>query len=255
MTDKQEQPTINDTDQSKVDNYEQYLLNSKAAIIQKLRQLAKSKSNITAHFGGGKYSLLTQVVEVLPDKDLVVLDYGSNEATNKKLLQSDRVVFKTQHEGVTAQFSTGFLQKAKLHGKPAFACAIPESLLWVQRREFYRVRIPLRDKVFCELIHDEGILVPYPVLDISIAGLAIRIEDSKYNIEPDMVFNGARLILPNDESGLVNIGIMNHLPLKQDNPEAGLRFGCQFHNISTDISAKIQRYIYDIELTNRQTRD
>ncbi len=254
MTDKQEQPTINSTEQSKVDNYEKYLLSSKAAIIQKLRQLAKSKSNITAHFGGGKYSMLTQIVDVLPDKDLVVLDYGSNEATNKKLLQSERTVFKTQHEGVIAQFSTDFLQKARLHGKPAFACAIPESLLWVQRREFYRVRIPLRDNVFCELIHDDEILIPYPVLDISIAGLAIRIEDFKYNIEAGMFFNGARLILPNEESGLVNIEIMNQLPLKQDNPEAGLRIGCAFHNISTDISSKIQRYIYDIELMNRQIK-
>ncbi len=255
MTDKQEQSTLNDGEQSQVDNYEKYLLNSKAAIIQKLRQLSKSKNNITAHFGGGKYSLLTQIVDVLPDKDLVVLDYGSNETTNKKLLQSKHVVFKTQHEGVTAQFSTNFLQKAKLHNKPAFACAIPESLLWVQRREFYRVRIPLRDKVFCELIHDEDVLISYPILDISIAGLAIRVDDFKYTIEPGMAFNSARLLLPNNESGLVNIEIMNQLPMKQDDPDGPQRFGCQFHNISTDISTKIQRYIYDIELANRQTKD
>ncbi|VAX13383.1 hypothetical protein MNBD_GAMMA24-2120 [hydrothermal vent metagenome] len=254
MTDKHEPSTINSTEQSKVDNYEKYLLSNKAAIIQKLRQLGKSKNNITAHFGGGKYSILTQVVDVLPDKDLLVLDYGSNEATNKKLLQSEHTVFKTQYEGVTAQFSTDFLQKAKLHGKPAFACTIPESLLWVQRREFYRVRIPLRDNVFCELIHDKEILIPYPVLDISIAGLAIRITDSRYPIEAGMLFNDARLVLPNEESSLVNIEIMNQLPLKQDNPEAGLRFGCVFHNISADISAKIQRYIYDIELMNRQVK-
>ena len=255
MTDKQEQSTLSNTEQSKVDNYEKYLLTSRAAIIQKLRQLGKSKNNITAHFGGGKYSLLTQVVEVLADKDLVVLDYGSNEATNKKLLKSKHVVFKTQHEGVTAQFNTNFLQKAKLHGKPAFACAIPDSLLWVQRREFYRVRIPLRDKVFCELIHNEDILVPYPVVDISIAGLAIQVEELKYNIEPGMIFNGTRLILPDEDAGLVNLEIMNQLPMKQDDPEGSQRFGCQFHNISTDISAKIQRYIYDIELMNRQIKD
>ena len=255
MTDEQEQSTINDSEQSKVDNYEKYLLNSQAAIIQKLRQLSKSKNNITAHFGGGKYSLLTQVVDVLPEKNLVVLDYGSNEATNKKLLESKHVVFKTQHEGVTAQFSSNSLQKAKLHGKPAFACTIPDALLWVQRREYYRVRIPLRDQVFCELIHNEEILVSYPVLDISIAGLAIRVDDQEYPIEAGMPFNGARLILPEEESGLVNIEIMNQLPLKQDDPDGSQRFGCQFQNISTDISTKIQRYIYNIELMNRQTKD
>jgi len=255
MTNEQEQSTTSDTEQSKVDNYEKYLLNGKAAIVQKLRQLSKSRNNITAHFGGGKYSLLTQIVDVLVDKDLVVLDYGSNEATNKKLLESKHVVFKTQHEGITSQFSSNSLQKAKLHGKPAFACAIPDALLWVQRREFYRVRIPLRDQVFCELIHDEEILVSYPILDISIAGLAIRVDEQNYLIEEGMPFNGARLILPDEESGLVNIEIMNQLPLKHDQPDGSQRFGCQFHNLSTDISAKIQRYIYDIELINRQAKD
>ncbi len=253
MTDKQEHASDNDS--GKVDNYEQYLLHGQAAIIQKLKQLGKSKNNITAHFGGGKYTLLTQIVDVLPDKELVVLDYGSNETLNRKMLESTHIVFKTQHEGITAQFSTGRPQKAKLHGKPAFACALPDALLWVQRREYYRVRIPLRDKVFCELIHDDEVLVPYPVLDISVAGLAIRVEELKYPIEPGMMFNSSRLILPDEDSGLVNIEIMNQLPLKQDEPDAGQRFGCMFHNPSSDIASKIQRYIYEIELMNRQTRE
>ncbi|VAX08580.1 hypothetical protein MNBD_GAMMA25-838 [hydrothermal vent metagenome] len=255
MINEQEQSATNNTEQSKIDNYDKYLLESKAAIIQKLRQLGKSKNNITAHFGGGKYSLLTQIVDILPDKNLLVLDYGSNEATNKKMLKSKHVVFKTQHDGVTAQFKTNHLQKAKLHGKPAFACTIPDSLLWVQRREFYRVRVPLRDKVLCELIHDKDVLLPYPVLDISIAGLAIQVEEVEYKLESGMNFDSARLILPNGESGLVNIEVMNQLPMRPDDPTGKQRFGCEFRNLSTDISAKIQRYIYDIELQNRQSKD
>lgn len=246
--------TDNNTEHGKVDNYEQYLLHGRSAIIQKLRQLGKGKNNITAHFGGGKYTLLTQVVDVLPDKDLVVLDYGSNETVNKKLLESNRIVFKTQHEGITAQFNASKVQKAKLNAKPAFACPLPDALLWVQRRQYYRVRIPMADKVTCELEHEDT-LVPFPVLDISIAGIALHQVESNIPLEPGMIFNNSRLNLPGGESGAVNIEIVNELPIKHDNPDAGLRYGCQFLDVSMDMSAKIQRYIYNIEQMNRRTKD
>jgi c-di-GMP-binding flagellar brake protein YcgR len=254
MNSELEPGTTKETEQGQVDNYEQYLLHNRAAIIQKLKQLGKGKSNITAHFGGGKYTLLTQVIDILSEKDLVVLDYGSNETVNKKLLEADRVVFKTQHEGITAQFNATKIQKAKLHAKPAFACAIPDSILWVQRRQYYRVRIPLADKVICELAHDD-VLIPYSILDISIAGIALHIKDSEYALEPGMTFNNARLNLPDGETGTVNLEVVNQLPLKFDNPDAGERFGCQFQDISMDTSAKIQRYIYNIEQMNRRSKD
>ena len=258
MTSEFEQPNNNETNEKElVDNYEKYLLHNRAAIIQKLKQLAKGKNNITAHFAEGKYSLLTQVVDVLNDKGLVVLDYGSNEEINKKIIEAKRIIFKTQHEGITAQFSVSKVQKAKFQARPAFACAIPESLLWVQRREFYRVRIPLADNIRCQLIHDQDVIIEYPILDISIAGMALHMKelDLEYTLQPGMTFNHARLLLHDGEVGLVNLEIVNQMPMKNDNPDAGERLGCQFHDVSGDTSAMIQRYIYNIEQLSRRTLD
>ena len=240
-----------------VDNYEKYLLHTRAAIIQKLKQLAKGKNNITAHFAAGKYSLLTQVVDVLTDKGLVVLDYGSDEKTNKKIIEAERIVFKTQHEGITAQFNANKIQKAKFQSRPAFACAIPDSILWVQRREYYRVRIPFGDNIQCALAHSQDTVIEYPVLDISIAGIALHMKelDLEYTLQPGMIFERARLLLPDGESGIVNLEIVNELPMKEGNPDAGERFGCQFNDVSGDTSAMIQRYIYEIEQQNRRTKD
>ncbi|MDH5572656.1 MAG: flagellar brake protein [Gammaproteobacteria bacterium] len=258
MTSEFEQVNDNNTNEKElVDNYDKYLLHNRAAIIQKLKQLAKGKNNITAHFAEGKYTLLTQVVDVLNDKGLVVLDYGSNEKTNKQIINAQRIIFKTQHEGITAQFNASKVQKAKFQNKPAFACAIPDALLWVQRREFYRVRIPLGDHIKCQLIHDQDIIIEYPVLDISIAGMALHMKelDLEFTLQPGMIFNHARLLLPDSEVGVVNLEIVNQMPMKNDNPDAGERFGCQFIDISGDTSAMIQRYIYNIEQLSRRTLD
>lgn len=235
-----------------IENLEQYLLNGRGAIIQKLRQLGKGKNMITAHFGGGKYSMLTVVVDVLPDRDLLVLDYGSNEKINKKLLEAKRIVFKTQHEGITAQFTANQMQRAKLQGKTAFACPIPDSLLWVQRREYYRIRVPLGDSVTCELNSPDKEIISLKVLDISIGGICLEITGDEIEFEADQTYLNSKLILSTTGEGIVSLRVQNIIPLKQDAPEAGHRIGCSFIDLSMDTSTQIQRYINNIDAMNRR---
>lgn len=244
--------------QSKSDNaenMEQYLLQGRGSIIQKLRQLGKGKNLITAHFGGGKYSLLTAVVDVLPDKDLLVLDYGANETMNQKILTAERIVCKTQHQGITAQFTLHGMQRAKLGGKTAFACPLPDSLLWVQRREYYRVTIPRSDQAVCGLPDADEILHSYPLLDISIAGLALHVTDSAACFEPGQVFQGCRLELSDTASGQVTLEVQNVRAVREDEPAAGTRIGCRFVELHPDLGASIQRYIHAVEAMRRRTED
>lgn len=235
-----------------IENMEQYLLHGRGSIIQKLRQLGKGKNMITVHFGGGKYSMLTLVVDVLTDRDLLVLDYGSNENINKKLLEAKRIVFKTQHEGITAQFTATEIQRAKLHGKTAFACPIPDTLLWVQRREYYRVRVPLGDNVSCELINQDKETIHLKILDISIGGLSLESTEDTLQFESDQTFLNCKLVLSALGEGIVSLRVHNLLPLKQDNPEAGNRIGCSYIDLSMDTSSLIQRYIHNIDAINRR---
>lgn len=235
-----------------IENMEQYVLHGRGTIIQKLRQLGKGKNMITAHFGGGKYSMLTVVVDVLPDRDLLVLDYGSNETINKKLIEAKRIVFKTQHEGITAQFTATQIQRAKLQGKTALACPIPENLLWVQRREYYRVRIPLGDTVTCELVNPQGEPISFNVMDISIGGMCLESTSNTIEFESDQTYLNCKLVMSSTGEGLVSVRVHNSIPIKHDAPEAGNRIGCSFIDLSMDTSTLIQRYIHNIDAMNRR---
>ncbi len=252
MHEEQENPARTDDPQGeKIDNYEQYLLQGRGAIIQKLRQLEKSKSMITAHFGGGKYSMLTAVVDVMPDRDLLVLDYGANETLNKKILQADRIVFKTRHQGITAQFTANKLQRAKRQGKTAFACPLPDSLLWVQRREFYRIRVPMSEQLNVEFVDSNNQVVNYEVLDLSIGGLCVHRTDSRITFEEEQLFINSKLNLSPTLSGYVNLQVCNIIPVKADDPSAGERIGCRFIDLGMEMSGHIQRYIHTIEALTR----
>lgn len=237
-----------------IENAEKYLLQSRGEIIQKLRMLAKDKCLITAYFNAGQNSLITAVIDVLKEKELVALDYGSNESVNKKLLDAERIVFKTQHHGITAQFTAKSIIKAKLKGQPVFAVPLPEDLLWVQRREFYRIRVPLGMPIECTYTDDSGESRTHTVIDISSGGVALADPDYEFDLEDaaGTVLQNCKITLPEFGEGLVSLEIRNQLPLKFDEPGAGQRIGCSFVSIGSDFEASIQRYIHHIEAQRKQ---
>lgn len=237
-----------------IENTEKYLLHSRGEIIQKLKMLAKDHCLITAHFNAGQESLITAVIDVLREKELLALDYGSNENINQKLLKADRVVFKTQHNGITAQFSARSVIKAKLKGQPVFAVALPEDLLWVQRREYYRIRVPLGMPIECHYTDDEGETRTHRIIDISSGGVALADPDYAFDLEDAAggVLHNCRITLPEHGDGLVSLEIRNQLPLNFDDPGAGQRIGCSFVSIGSDFEANIQRYIHYIEAQRKQ---
>jgi len=237
-----------------IQNVEKYLLHSRGEIIQKLRMLAKDRCLISAHFNAGQDSLITAVIDVLKEKELLVLDYGNNEKVNQKLLNAERVVFKAQHHGITAQFSAKNIIKAKLKGQPVFAISLPEDLLWVQRRDYYRIRVPLGMPIECHHTDENGETRIYTVIDLSSGGIALSDPDYHFDLEDaaGTVLQDCRIILPEFGKGLVSLEIRNQLPLKFDDPAAGQRIGCSFVSISADFETHIQRYIHHIEAQRKQ---
>lgn len=224
------------------------MLHSRGEIIQKLRQLGKNNSTIIIHFNGN--AILSSVVDVLTDKNLLVLDCGVDEAINKKLTVNDHAIVKTDFQGITAQFSINNIRRARLKGNSCFACDLPDKVLWVQRREFYRVKIPLSMNVSCELIHGDNNRAVYPVLDVSTGGLALFDKNNELELEPGNLFHNSKLVLANEGESFINLEVRNHIQINQSDPAAGTRCGCAFINLTGDFASTLQRFInlVDIEL-------
>ncbi len=234
-----------------IENMEHYMLLGRGEIMQKLRQLGKKNSLISLHFG--EQTMLSTVVDVLADKNLLVLDYGGNEELNKKLLKHNRAIVKTDYDGITAQFTIADIRKARLQGKPSFACPLPDSVLWVQRREFYRVRIPLSEVVTCELIHGDNHRTEYPVLDISTGGIALFDKDDELELEPGNVFHNCKLTLGEHSTAFINLEIRNHILKNPNDSSEGTRCGCAFLNLSGDFEIAVQKFINLVDLQQKRT--
>ena len=241
--------------QDSTENQENYLVENKAGVIAKLKQLIKHHCMVTATFNNGNQSINTQVLDVLKDLDLVALDYGASEAMNLQLLKATRVFFKTELDGITVQFDADSITRAKLHDEPVFAIPIPSSLLWIQRREFFRVCIPLGTPAYCEVKQIDGSYRKYKLVDISAGGLSLHDEYKDHDYEEGQVLSACKLELPDHGHDTVNLKIQNTFPTDRSKPGAGRRIGCEFVGIGMSFGATIQRYIHSIELARRQIQD
>ncbi len=256
MTDNTPNTHLDDTTDIDLDNIadiEKYLLRSKGEIVQKLRLLSKSKSAISGYFNNGNDFFLTSIIEVLRDKNVLVLDITPDPELNKKITAASPIVFKAKHLGIAAQFKATNIQTAKFKNQQYFACAIPDDLLWVQRREHFRVHIPLSQNALVQIKTNQGDIKEYRIIDVSGGGIAIADESFTLNVEAGDEFNNVDLIFSNELSCTTDLTVQNTLPLHFNKPSAGQRIGCHFNALFADFAADLQRYINQLDSYYRKT--
>lgn len=245
---------IKPTKSAVIENDEKFIIYSQSEIIQKLRMLEKGKCIITAYFDEGKQSLLTAVIDILPAKKIVLLDFGPDESVNQAFLSSRSVTFKSQLNGVTAKFSVHDIKKARYQSQSVFACALPENILWIQRRDTYRVRIPMGLNAFCLVHHEDNKARQYRIHDISVGGLSLEDPDTNQEFALGNSFDKCEITLPEHGTGTVNLEVRSHLPAGKENNKQGRRIGCLYSDLRSDVDAMIQRFIHSID-TQRKKLD
>ena len=132
-----------------------------------------------------------------------------------------------------------------------FRPALPETLLRLQRREYYRLQVPVTQPLECAIPqhHPDGETTyeRYRVLDISGGGIALAVQAENPTLRPYREFPDCLLYLP--DGGPLSLRLMVkslHSQLNQNGTESW-RAGCQFTDLPRGADALIQRYIFRLE--------
>jgi len=122
------------------------ILHNRAMIVNNLSML----DQITADLGGGE-SISVSIIAINYKEGTLILDYGSLDYFNKKLVSTPYVKFSTRFNGIKVAFTGDKISLVKYEGNPAFSMPIPSSLLWYNRRDCYRVNTPITNPSICEI--------------------------------------------------------------------------------------------------------
>jgi c-di-GMP-binding flagellar brake protein YcgR len=214
-----------------------------------LRSLAAAGARAVVYLDDGATSMQSSVVAAEDAPGGFFFEKGPDPKLNMRLLNTDEATLVTADRGVPVQFRFRKPVVMPYEGVDAFHSPLPERVLRLQRRGYYR--LPGRSinaLIRCQIVRGDDadkILRP-TVVDLSCGGMAVDIPVS-YGTLAD----GTRHTCTLDFPGLGGIDtpllVHNSRPVTLPGALSARRYGLEFLNLEVKGVALIQRFINDEE--------
>jgi c-di-GMP-binding flagellar brake protein YcgR len=235
---------------AELENWHDYEVQSRREIVALLRQIGEKKQLIRMKIKGEADVCVTSILEVDPDSGLLILDRSVNREQNERIVRSGQVMCETYLDKIRILFRASGLQERDVDGTAALAARIPDSLIRLQRREFYRMPTPVSNPVPAIVpmpIDLGGGNATFPLADISCGGVALLDSKMMLNSTIGQTFTGCRIELPEIGTVTTSLQVRNALDVTMLNNKTSRRIGCMFVDISRANMAAVQRYITRLE--------
>lgn len=193
--------------------------------------------------------LLTTLAAVADDH--IVLDYGPSSEMNRKALEAEKHFCITTLDKVRVQFILRGFARIEHGGRASFRAALPDEILRLQRREFFRLATPIAKPLKCMVpipLADGGLhLHEAHIFDISGGGLALSAPPAGIPFDTEMELPNCRVELP--EVGIITgtIKIRSIFEITLRSGAKVRRAGCEFVKLPGPMLTLIQRYIIKVE--------
>jgi c-di-GMP-binding flagellar brake protein YcgR len=248
-------PTVDSFVENPLDE-SNYMLRSRIDIVAVLRDIVRTRGLVTVHFGGPD-TLLTPLLAIDTDAGEIVFDCSGAERLNQGLMRAAKLLFFGSHDKVKVRFTTGPARVMEHAGARAFAVRLPDALLRLQRREFYRVLAPVARPVRCLVPVEDGEgarKVEARLHDISQGGVALIAAPGEIPETLGARYDNCRIVLPDVGNVVATLEVRNMMAMTLLNTKQALRFGCRFVRPSMSALSLVHRYMTRLE-RERKSRD
>ena len=233
------------------DYQDNYQIASRAEILMILRSMCEQGAFITFTFNRGRDFLLTTILEVSTDERTVLFDQGGGLEMNRKVLLVGQINCQSRMDKVKVTFILPGVAPSRYQGREALLSTVPDSLMRLQRRKYYRLPTPQLDpvSVCITLLQGDGSITNLraAVVDISGGGIGLSIPPGNSHLEKDMQLLGVTLTLPKIGSVSVDMRVRNIHDLVMPNGRIHQRAVCQFIDLPDPAMTLIQRYIFQVQ--------
>lgn len=151
---------------------DKYFLQGHVEILSILNELAHKREPVSVYFNHGEQFILTILLSARDDG--LVFDMGGDEKANKLLAKAKNCTFVTYPDGIRVQFSGITPERFDWGGADAFWVELPKHVVRLQRRESYRIELPISYPLSVQLFkHEHELLHSWNLHDISIGGFSV----------------------------------------------------------------------------------
>ena len=229
-----------------------FLVTSDLAIRSVLRSVQRSSSLLRMYLRNDvDQSIMTTILSIDDENRRVMVDSSSDTAFNARLANAREVMFDTQVDQVSISFVATQLENITYDGLPSIAFPFPSALRRVQRREYYRVDVPLAEPASCTITITDSKRSPLRAVvrihDLSVGGLALIDTQNELPHESGITLRGARLTLPEVGEVTVDLEVLRVHKVELPNKKEMYELGCKFVGLAGSSAQLIQNYIGRLE--------
>ncbi|AJJ11397.1 flagellar brake protein YcgR [Yersinia rohdei] len=161
---------------------EHFIKTNKLAICAILRDLKKNDTAVMMIHARGQF--ISRILDVVPETNQFIFDFGSVAHENISALAANQLTVIAEPTGAKIEFTCNHLKEIQYLSLPAFSTAIPDSLYFIQRREYFRINIPQWPAYYCSGKFADGSKFSYTLADVSLGGIGLyAVKGSEFPIQ------------------------------------------------------------------------
>ncbi|WP_164084912.1 flagellar brake protein [Pseudazoarcus pumilus] len=248
----------------KPEHFPDHLLHDPGEILLTLRRMNKQRVLLNAHIDAGSHRFVSAVLDCGPRG--LVLDVSPDEWLNTQAVASDFLTCSAQLDGVRIQFDLHEVTGVTWDDLPALFAPLPASILRLQRRQAFRMSVPMNNPVVCQVTvypqdcGDNGDAAGAPpaarvvrprVADVSMDGIALVFEADTLELAVGIELTDCLISLPDSDTAKVHLKVRNLHQTTNPNGVRNVRAGCEIVDMPARFTNQIQRYIFKIERERR----
>ncbi len=230
-----------------------YTLHHPGEIVAILERLRAQRALATVEFGDG-HAIVSSLLELRRNVSAMIFDIARDPEQNRRLFAAQRLSFVAELDNIPIAFDTSAPSLVACADGPAALVEFPRALVRLQRREWFRVALPLDPPIRCTVFDAQGNASPARAVDLSCGGAALEVDDQGCALcEPD---SEHELILSLPEVGRIALDAklrsVKPAPASPKGSPSRVRVGFRFVAIPAKIASQIQRYVNRVELMRRK---
>ena len=225
-----------------------YTLHHPAEVLAIIERLKHERALIAVEFGDG-HAIVSSVLEIRREARVLIFGIARDADQKRRLFAAQSLGFVTELDNIQIAFETGAASLCAFVDGPAAVVALPDAVMRLQRREWFRAELPVQPPIRCTVLDEQGNATPACTIDLSAGGAALLVEDlaatgAKPGSDHELI-----LSLPEVGQLALEATLRTVMPsLRSSN----VRMGFRFEGVAPKTASQIQRYVQWLEVKQLQ---
>jgi c-di-GMP-binding flagellar brake protein YcgR len=220
----------------------------------------RENRTISAYLPTSDEMVATTILHVDADKNMVIVEPARDPKLNRIFSDTHDVLFDLKHNNVILQFTASHTQPARFNGQAAVFIELPDKLLRLQRREFYRVAAAITgENVICVLKDKDKNAYSIEVEDLSLGGIGASIEidalPEVLELKQFAIFRDSSLRIPGVGTLNLDLQVRNCFEKTLSSGKRIVRLGLSYVDLPSDKENQLQKYINRLQLEQLRQDD